>query len=226
MARVAEMLERIGRSVAVLLLFGLLSIVAIGERGMREHAIRAKIRTPATPVALFGALLDVEALRGEPENPGYGRLLDVTWSKSPSRQAHVLERYERGVQSYQVVDWSPPQVIEERYDLAPMLDREMIENLSDLRQRWTAYALPDGTTAFGMEHIMVPKTIALGLELELAGDNNEKMEKSLGEILQRIADYAVAHPRTSTTAIIQSVRVGDLAALAPAPTATRAAALP
>jgi hypothetical protein len=204
------MLSKIARSIALSASLALVAIVIIGESGLREHSVSASVRTPATPVSLLGALLDPEALRSLSDASPLGRLIGVSWSRAPGLDALVTERYEKGTESYRVVDWNPPHVIEERY----LLDGQLpgTADLQDLRQRWTAYET-NGQTVFGLELVQVPKTLwaAFLLEMELEFER-EQVERGLAKVSQTIAEYAVAHPRTSLPDILAEVQVGTSSA--------------
>jgi hypothetical protein len=210
------MLSKLARSIALSASLALVAIVIIGESGLREHTASATVRTPATPISLVGALLDPEALRNLSDKGPLGKLVGVTWSREPSLDARVTERYENGTESYRVVDWDPPHVIEERY----LLDGQLpgTADLQDLRQRWTAYET-GGQTVFGLELVQVPKTLwaAFLLEMELELER-EEVERGLAKVAQSIAEYAASHPRTSLPDILAGVNVGTSSA---APTSAR-----
>jgi hypothetical protein len=208
------MLGGIGRTLAIATAVMFVLAVAVGRGGVREHGFKASITTSATPTSVFGAILDPAAPQFN--STELGPLVDITWSKAPEKYAKVVERYQHGAQTYWVIDWEPGRRIEEHY----VLDGRTAEILADLRQRWTIESTPSGTV-FSVEQILYPRDIGSAFAIQMdewfgAGDDRPEQRR----LLQTIADYAVAHPRTSTAAIVASVHVGPLPVVQTGTTAT------
>ena len=200
---------RLGRAFVFALMSTVLIGALVGRANYREQVFTAEIVTEAQPVSLIGAIIEEKALVAlTGELPGFGRLQRVDWSRRPQRYAKVTEHYEKGSQTYWLIKWDPPTSFEERY----RLDDAMKLQLSDLRQRWTL--TPDGRmTKLRIEQIYMPRHIAAAFQFAVErffGAITSKpnaQEVLAADRLDKIAQWAVQHPRTSTTAIADTLRI-------------------
>lgn len=215
------MLSRLAQGLTVVVILAFVGVVYIGKRGMGPHVFRARVVTQATPVSLFGALMDPEAIRDMAgEMPGYGRLVRIEWSRPPGKRARVTERYEKGEQTYWIGEWDPPRAIEERYEI------EEDSALDTLTQRWTTATATVGTI-FEVEQTLVPSDLAAAFMVEMqtnppfSSGERKAIEAKLQEELTVLATWALNHPVTSTTAAVAGV---TLERQGGSPTARRPAA--